>query len=151
MQNYFFDASKNWVILAPPGETALIKELALFIARLRTEAKLPCVQPPVLDGSAVSGPADGGGSAGSGEIIVNYDPQSKKNAYAWRAAAERVEIYAHSPQSLKNAIADFISAFTGERHSPVPTPPPPVENPLFKLSKKSNHSLERADSNEQRA
>jgi hypothetical protein len=128
MQTYFFDAARNWAILAPPGGEPAVRELAAFIGRLRAAANLRPDEPPILDGLQMTGPTDTADE--TGEIIINYDADSKKNAFAWRSADTRIEIYAHSPASLANAVADFIGTFDGE----------PAGESLYRLSKKANHS-----------
>lgn len=143
MPDFFFNAAINWVILAPSGDREPpVKELSSFISALRSGANLTGGGACIFDALEATGSARGGhcGASCDGEIIINYDGQSQKSAFAWRAGEERIEIYAHSVRSLANAVADFIRAFGAEHDGSGWLLPAPVKGPLYRLSKKAHHS-----------
>jgi tetratricopeptide (TPR) repeat protein len=132
-----FEVSKNWYILAPdPDGIESINELSRMISLLRKNAGLSRSEPPVSNANSTSS-----SSAGSAEIIINYDGQSRKSDFAWRAAEERVEIYAHSLESLDHAIADFIKALGISRTDGQTVIPAPKSGSRYLLLRKANHSF----------
>jgi tetratricopeptide (TPR) repeat protein len=128
----FFEASKGWCILAPEAEgIESISELSRVIALLRENAGLERNKPPVFDRN--NAPA-----TGNAEIIINYDEKSRKSSFAWRLGEERVEIYAHSLESLDNAIADFIQALGVGNAAGHPVIPAPQSGSRYLLLRKAN-------------
>ena len=129
------DVSKNWVISAAKScAAASVKDLAAVIAALRRKAGCAGGAPECFD-------AESGAPADAAEIIVNCDLGSRKNSFAWRAGAERIEIYGHSLRSLDNAIFDFIAALGVHLDGAQGlTLPQPVAAAVYALQKKSEHT-----------
>jgi hypothetical protein len=149
----FFDVSKDWCILVPqPHKVPSVNILAKKIEELR---KIAGENPPrkifVIDGASIgakesdtsigdtsigdttigdSTVGDGNVVANSIPFVINYDDTSRKQGFAWRASPERIEIYAHSIQSLDNAINDFIGN--------IALPP---SGSCFPLLKNANHTF----------
>jgi tetratricopeptide (TPR) repeat protein len=127
----FFEASKGWQILAPdPDGIESICELSRVIALLRENAGLAKSQPPVFD-------ANNAPEIGNAEIIINYDEKSCRNDFVWRLSEERIEIYAHSLESLDDAIADFIQALGVGRTAGHPVIPVPQSGSRYVLLRKA--------------
>jgi hypothetical protein len=128
----FFDVSKPWCILVPqPDKVPSVNILAQKIEELRKIAGEDTPRKvPVLDGASIGT----GGTCDSAivdtPIVINYDDTSRKLGFAWRTSPERIEIYAHSIQSLENAIDDFIAN--------IALPPSGV---CFPLLKNANHTF----------
>ncbi|MDR2864383.1 MAG: hypothetical protein LBV68_02095 [Spirochaetaceae bacterium] len=130
----FFDSSKNWYIVTPESDgIKSIEELSRVISLLREKAGLAKIAPPIISAKNASPPE-------SAEIIINYTAGSPGMSFAWRAGEERIEIYAHSLQSLDNAIADFLKALGINRAPPETLAlPSPAQGALYLISKKAEH------------
>ncbi|MDR2468808.1 MAG: hypothetical protein LBD22_07600 [Spirochaetaceae bacterium] len=135
---FFFDVSKNWVILAPAVcRTAAARDIAATIALLRERAGLTAAEPPILDMEDTA-------PANAAEILLNCDDDSVKNSFAWRAGAERIEIYGHAPRSFDFAVFDFLAAlgvdFTEYDHIRLPAAAQHGRYPLAKKSEYTHHT-----------
>jgi hypothetical protein len=103
----FFDAAKDWTILAPLSRTAArqgAKELSRCIDLLRRRAGI-VRKPPAVEDAAAS-PDDT-----VPLILLNPgDGGPERNGFAWRLGAGRLEIYGDSDRGLWNGIFDFLAA-----------------------------------------
>ena len=110
----YFDVSKEWVVLLPPGLPGVEKaagDLARYIGLLAALAEnrhsaggnSPAV--PVID---ASGPVP---SDDAPIIALNsegFGPE--QNGFTWRAGQDRVEIFGESGRGLCNGIYSFLAA-----------------------------------------
>lgn len=104
----FFDVSKDWVILVPPGIPAAQKaagDLSRCIGALRKKAGLKCDQPALAGASGAAPPET------EAVIVLSAETNGpEKNGFIWRSGEWRVEIYGESARGLCNGIYDFLAA-----------------------------------------
>ncbi|MDR0313528.1 MAG: hypothetical protein LBI14_08015 [Treponema sp.] len=108
----FFDASKNWTIIAPPGVAVknAAEDLALCIGQLRDGKNAKLVDPYTDLASDVP------------IIVLNDDSGSPGlRGFSWRLGRERIEIYGQGVGGLCKGIYDFLSSL-GINWKDTPTP-----------------------------
>jgi hypothetical protein len=125
----FFDAARDWMILAPPSPAARqgAAELSRYIDLLRRRAGSGR-KPPAIGDAAGPAPADS-----VPLILLNAgEGGPERNGFAWRLGEGRLEIYGDSDRGLLNGVFDFLDAL-GLRW-PAPDreelPPPAAAYPL---------------------
>jgi hypothetical protein len=137
-----FDASKHWIVITPRGTdnpaaagTEVIADLVRCLALLRVRAGLSGA-PETRSGTAVAPPE------GSPLIVLNSDDRAGSVDYAWRAGAERIEIYGGSRKGLANGIYDFLDALAFRWPAPdsetLPSEPS-SGSALYPLARSSAH------------
>jgi hypothetical protein len=102
---FFFDAGKEWVILAPSVQKTAAEELSRCIDLLRAAAGLALKAPLILDSA---GPAPGDSVP---VIVLNAESGDRdRNGYSWRLGSDRLEIYGNSDRGLVKGVFDFLAA-----------------------------------------
>jgi hypothetical protein len=128
----FFDAAKDWTILAVLSQTAArrgAEELSHYIDLLRRRAGSG-QKPPAIEDAAAAAPA-----YTVPLILLNSgDGGPERNGFAWRLGDGRLEIYGDSGRGLWNGIFDFLDALSLRWPEPGREElPPPVADGLYPL------------------